>query len=382
MAGVKRNMRARPVKKRLWKKTIIAAAAVCGVLFVGAACYAGYLANKADDAIGRISAGDAGTPLTTTPVSITDNKPQEPAIEPMLFLIAGIDNREGGGGSMNSDVMMLVALNPEKRSATIVSLPRDVQLKPEKLSSQKANYYYAYYYNKDRDTAIANTKTFFGDLLNLPIDYMAVVNFDGFRKLVDALGGLRLDVDMDMRYVDEEDGTNINLKKGEQLLNGKQTLDFVRYRKSNMGTAESSDIARNERQHQVLTQLLDKLTSLNGITQWGSVLDIAGQSLKTDIPEPVIRDWIGQFRKLKPEQIDFVPLEGKWENPYVVLSEEEVQTAVDALRDQLGLPADASADDGKRRWSEVIGIESDQTNETNETNGSRTVTKDTYGKKP
>ncbi|GAA3405999.1 LCP family protein [Paenibacillus hodogayensis] len=357
-------MKAAPTR-RLWKRIAIAAVAVCGVLVAGAATYAGILAHKADTALSRISAG-AGEGAPAAP--IVPDKGKDPAMKPMLFLIAGVDNREGGGGSMNTDVMMLAALNPERRAATIVSLPRDVQLKPKGLSSQKANYYYAYYYNKDRNEAITNTKSFFGDLLGLPVDYMAVINFDGFRKLVDALGGVRLEVDMDMRYIDDEDGTNINLKKGLQTLTGSQTLDFVRYRKSNQGTAESSDIARNERQHIVLEQLLDKLTTLGGITQWGKVLDIAGQSLKTDIPESVLRDWIGQFRQLKPERIDFVPIDGKWDSPYIVPAESAVQAAVNALRAQLELPENPSF-----RPADVIGVEREET---------QTVTNDTYRKRP
>lgn len=359
-------MRVRPTN-RLAQKIGIIAASVVGVCLVGAAIYAGSLVYKADSAINLISASGA------SPFEPGEQKTneKETAMKPISFLIAGVDNREGGGGSMNTDVMMLVALNPEDRAATIVSLPRDMQLKPERLSSQKANYYYAYYYNKDRNSAITNTKHFFSELLHIPIDYMAVINFDGFRKLVDGLGGLRIDVDMDMRYVDEEDGTNINLKKGLQSLNGKETLDFVRYRKSNEGTAESSDLARNARQHQVLTQLLDKLTSFNGITQWGVVLDTAGQSIRTDVPESHIREWITQYKKMKPEQIEFVPLEGKWDSPYIVPAEKDLNEALTALRTRLDLSDESMEESRSFRLSDVVRVEPSEPH---------TVTKDTYSK--
>lgn len=359
-------MRARPTK-RMGKKIGIVAVSIVGACLVGAAIYAGSLVHKADTALNLISASG---PSQRAP---TDSKPitKDEALKPISFLIAGVDNREGGGGSMNTDVMMLVALNPEHRTATIVSLPRDMQLKPENISAQKANYYYAYYYNKDRANAITNTRTFFSELLHVPIDYMAVINFDGFRKLVDELGGLQIDVDMDMRYVDKEDGTNINLKKGMQTLKGKETLDFVRYRKSNEGTAESSDLARNGRQQQVLGQLLDKLTSFNGISQWGNVLDIAGQSVRTDVPESRIREWITQFRKLKPEHIEFVPLEGKWESPYIVPTETDLDAALTALRTRLELPDESIEESSSYPLSRVVRVESAD---------SKTVTKDTYNK--
>ncbi|MDF2658956.1 MAG: transcriptional regulator [Paenibacillus sp.] len=344
---------------RLRKKIVIATVSVLGVLVGGVAVYTGYLYNKADTALHRMAAAQPA-------------KPEQPAggettgqpMKPISFLLAGVDNREGGGGSMNTDALMLVALNPETKDATVVSLPRDMRLKPKQISSQKANYYYAYHYNKDKEAAIPNTKQFFSELFNIPIDYMAVIHFDGFRKLVDTLGGLNIDVDMDMRYVDTEDGTDINLKKGRQILDGKETLDFVRYRKSNQGTAESSDLARNERQHQVLGQLLDKLTSFNGIAQWGSVLDIAGESVKTDIPVSLLREWILQYGKLKPDRLEFVPLEGRWDSPYIVPTEEDVKTALTAFRSRLGLPADDSL-----KIANVIGVDSPEPN---------TVTKDTY----
>lgn len=357
--------------KRLWKKIGIIAASVVGACLIGAGLYAGSLAHKADKALNLISAEGSSRPAAeqTDPTDKAEPGEKDQGMKPISFLLAGVDNREGGGGSMNTDVLMLVALNPEQSAATIVSLPRDMQLKPEHISAQKANYYYAYHYNKDRNTAIANTRLFFSELLHVPIDYMAVINFDGFRKLVDALGGLELDVDMDMRYVDTVDGTNINLKKGLQKLNGKETLDFVRYRKSNEGTAESSDLARNGRQQQVLGKLLDKLTSFAGIAQWGAVLDIAGQSVRTDIPETTIRDWIVQFRKLKPEQIEFVPLDGKWESPYIVPTEEDLNAAMAALRSRLELPEESESEKQSYRLADVVRVE---------TPGS-TVTRDTYG---
>ncbi|CAK4814071.1 unnamed protein product [Aphanomyces euteiches] len=147
---------------------------------------------------------------------------------------------------------------------------------------------------------------------------------------------------MDMRYTDTADGTNINLKKGLQHLSGKQALDFVRYRKSNLGTDESSDIARNERQQQVLSGMLDEMTSLGGITQWGKILDIIGDHVKTDIPADQLRSWILHFQDVKPQQVLTMPLTSRWENPYVYLKEEDVTAAFSALRTQVGLPSDLS----------------------------------------
>lgn len=326
-------------KNKKKRKTLRSVMLTLGILGIGAASYAGYLIHKADKALEQMSVSAASGTSSQTAAAANNAE-----WKPMSFLLVGVDNRKGSGGSMNSDVMMLVSLNPETRSATMVSIPRDLQLKPREfgLSSQKANYYYAYYYNKDRDTALTQTKKFFSSMFDLPIDYMAVIDFDGFREVVDELNGIEIDVDMDMRYVDNYDGTNINLKKGLQTLDGKETLDFLRYRKSNMGTQESSDIARNERQQQVLSKLLEKMTSFGGITQWGGLLEIAGRNVQTDIPADQLRQFILSFQKLKPNHIESIPLEGRWDSPYIVPKEDDLRAAIASLRTQLGLPSEST----------------------------------------
>ncbi|MCP1309355.1 LCP family protein [Paenibacillus tyrfis] len=323
------------IKPRKSLRNVIIGLALLGV---GAVAYAGYLLHQADKALENMS---VAPPVKTTQQGLNGLVAPSENFKPMTFLLTGIDSRQGSGGTLNTDVLMLVSLNPETRSATIVSIPRDLEMKPREfgLSSQKANYYYAYYYIQDKETAIQKTKELYGDMFNVPIDYMAAIDFDGFRNVVDELGGIEMNVDMDMRYVDEEDGTDINLKKGLQTLNGKQTLDFLRYRKSNRGTEESSDLARNQRQQEVLDKLLQKMTSFSGITQWSGLLKIAGESVKTDIPSDELRRFLLSFQKLKPDHIEFIHLDGRWDSPYIVVKEDELTAAIAALRTQRGLPA-------------------------------------------
>ncbi|MCP3772134.1 LCP family protein [Paenibacillus sp. MZ04-78.2] len=324
------------IKPRKTLRNVIIGLALLGV---GAVAYAGFLLHQADKALKSMS---VAPPVKTTPQGLGSLIAPAENFKPMTFLLTGIDSRNGSGGTLNTDVLMLVSLNPETRSATVVSIPRDLEMKPKEfgLSSQKANYYFAYYYIQNKDTAIQKTKELYSNMFNVPIDYMAAINFDGFRNVVDELDGIEIDVDMDMRYIDEEDGTNINLKKGLQTLNGKQTLDFLRYRKSNRGTDESTDLARNQRQQDVLDKLLKKMTSFSGITQWSGLLKIAGESVKTDIPADELRRFLLSFQKLKPDHIEFIHLNGRWDSPFIVVKEEELTAAIASLRTQRGLSAE------------------------------------------
>jgi LCP family protein required for cell wall assembly len=343
------------------RRTLRIAMICAGALILVIGSYAGYLYYKADRALGRIAAPPSPSPSSSaspsaesSPSASEEAASTEAASHAITFLLAGIDSRAGSGGTLNTDVMMLAVLNPDDRKLTLLSLPRDMELKPQTLSAHKANYYYAYFYNKDKDTAIANTKQFYGDLFQFPIDHMVLINFDGLRQLVDAVGGLDIDVDMDMKYRDTADGTNIDLRKGEQELNGQQVLDFVRYRKSNEGTEQSSDIDRNARQQQVLTQMIGKLASFKGMTQWGKVLDIAGENVRTDIPESDLRSWILNFQGMKPESTQILTLESKWENPYIVVDESNLRQSIDTLRSEAGLETDES---DLRQLADVVAVE-------------------------
>ncbi|GAB6930587.1 LCP family protein [Paenibacillus sp. JCM 10914] len=321
-------------KRKAIRKVLISICLVIMTLIIGVGIYVGYIYYKAESAIQRIAAPEDHQSTET----ISEKKV---SIQPMIFLVAGIDSREGGGGVINTDVLMLVSYNPQTLSASLLSLPRDLLLKPESLPSRKANYYYAYYYIKDKSNAISQTKHFFGDLLDLPIDHMVVVNFDAIRQTVDALGGLDIDVDMDMKYNDYADGTHIDLKKGQQLLNGQQVLDFVRYRKSNQGTLESSDFARNDRQQQVIKQMVEKLGAFQGVSQWGKILDIIGENVESDIRQSDLQQWVFNFPKIKPEHIRSLQLEARWESPYVYVDINDLQQSLAALRDEAGVRSES-----------------------------------------
>lgn len=295
-----------------------------------------YLYTKVDETLNQI------TVSTKESVKI-DQETKESTVQqvidkekPFTILLAGLDNRVESG-SINTDVLMLASYDPDTKRASILSLPRDLKINSEQIGTHKVNYFFPYFYNRDKTTALTETKQFFNELLGLPIDYMITINFTGLKEIVDSLGGLDINVDMDMRYVDNFDGTDINLKAGQQLLAGKEVLDFVRYRKSNRGTKESSDIARNERQQQVVNQLLDKLGTLNGITQWGSILEIVGNNIKTDIEKQTLRDWMINFNEVKPVSTDLIKIESSWKSPYVYADQDSLVAAVRQIREQIGL---------------------------------------------
>lgn len=340
-----KRRKAQRSKKRT-RKTLLSVSAVLGTCLIAGAVYAGTLYFKAERALDRISASgtapaETAGPASPVPGASEDTEAAEEKDEnkPLTFLLAGVDNRSGSGGTLNTDVLMPVVYEPVTRKLSILSIPRDLKITSSEIGSHKANYYYAYYYAHNKDEDLSKTKEFYGSILQMDIEHMILINFAAFSSIVDELGGLDINVPMDMRYVDNADGTNIDLKKGMQHLSGKEVLDFVRYRKSNRGTAESSDFSRNERQQEVLNLILDKLDSVSGITKWGEIIDILGDNIRTDIGKDQLRSWILNYNSMKPTSSELLTLESEWKSPYAYANEEDLVEKLQNLRTPLGLPA-------------------------------------------
>jgi len=276
--------------------------------------------------------------------------PEEKAnVKPISMLLLGTDYREELR-SANTDVIMIATLNPNSKTATLVSVPRDSYIDPEGLRPNKANSFYAtYLYGnlkeapEDRDErqkyAMEKIKELYGDFLDVPIDYVSVVDFRTFVDVVDSYGGLTIDVDQNMCYRDRADGTNIHLQAGVQDLTGQQALDFVRYRKSSSGcsprTEASNDFDRNARQQQVISKLLEKMKTPQGLLKVGSVFDAVSNHVKTNIPSAQIESMIQTYIGIDNDKIEYIHLEGDWDGSYVRLSSEDVEEASERLRNQL-----------------------------------------------
>ncbi len=335
------------------------------VMIIALGVYVGYLIVKVQDNIGKIA---ADPPVETSyGGGITDNTDPVPSEEsarkkPIGILLMGLDTRAETGG-LNTDVMMMALLNPDSKTATVVSIPRDTDLNLEGYKKQKANAFYAGFLTTARKTeklegtqarryATEHMKDMMEKFFGVPIQYSVILDFQGFVDVVDALGGVNVYVDQNMRYWDKADGTDIDLKKGNQKLNGEDALGFVRYRKSRDNlTPESSDFERNDRQDRVLGAILDKLKSLGSIPKLGGVLDAIGDNVKTDIPEAQITNMIGTYFGISKSDVRFIALTGEWRSPYVHLDRDKLEEVKQALQEEMQpggrivvAPADPSSD--------------------------------------
>ena len=171
-----------------------------------------------------------------------------------------------------TDAMLLVSFDPDKDQVAILSLPRDTRVEiPGRRGYDKINAAYAYGGVKLAKRTVAN-------LLQVPIDYYMQVDWQGFIKVVDMLGGVDLDVEKNMDYEDPYADLEIHLKKGKQHLDGNKAGQYVRFRHDEMG-----DIGRAQRQQKFLKALAKQAFTVTNMVKMPVIISTATDYVHTDM---------------------------------------------------------------------------------------------------
>lgn len=185
------------------------------------------------------------------------------------IVVLGVDERSDDVG--RSDTLFVVMFDSSNKSASLLSVPRDTRVRIDGYGWDKINHAYAY---GGREL----TQKTVEELLGLKINNYVMVDFKGFTGLVDAIGGIDIDVEKDMYYHDTWDGFTVDLKKGRQHLDGETAIQYVRYRD------EDGDIGRIRRQQHFLMAMYDKITSANMLLHIPGLAKQLTSMVKTDLP--------------------------------------------------------------------------------------------------
>ncbi|MDR7866978.1 MAG: LCP family protein [Sporomusaceae bacterium] len=183
-------------------------------------------------------------------------------------LVLGVDERSGDVG--RSDTMFAVTVDTGSSEAALLSVPRDTRVKIPGHGWDKINHAYANGKEKLSQKAAE-------DLLGIPFDYYVVINFAAFGKIVDAVGGVDIDVQKKMYYRDPYDDLVIDFRPGHQHMDGKSAIKYVRYR------GEDGDIGRIERQQKFVKAMLDKVTSPAIIPRVPSIIREVSAAVSTNM---------------------------------------------------------------------------------------------------
>jgi LCP family protein required for cell wall assembly len=194
--------------------------------------------------------------------------------ERVNILLMGVDRRGMRPNELpRSDSMIVVSIDPVHKRFDLFSILRDTYVNIPGYGRSRVN---AALGEGGPELAMQTVSDFTG----LPIDRYVITDFEGFKQLVDAVGGVELEVEKDMRYRDPSDKGvyDIDLKKGWQRLDGNKALQYVRFRHDAM-----SDYTRTERQRKFLTALAAEMKSGTTLLQLPSILKSITPYVETNI---------------------------------------------------------------------------------------------------
>ncbi|MBU5210845.1 LCP family protein [Heyndrickxia sp. FSL K6-6286] len=212
--------------------------------------------------------------------------------KPISILLLGVDERHNDVG--RSDSMIVININPETKRSTMVSIPRDTRVfNPEKNSYSKMNAAYAY-------GGVEGSVRAVEEFLNISIDYYIKVNMDGFKDIVNAVGGVT--INNPFAFILE----GVYIPEGRQHIDGKVALKYVRMRKED----PLGDFGRQKRQREVIDQIIHEGTKIKSLSNYPKILKILEKNVQTNLTLDQIID-IQRAYKPAVEKVKQVEIEGE-----------------------------------------------------------------------
>jgi polyisoprenyl-teichoic acid--peptidoglycan teichoic acid transferase len=248
---------------------------------------------------------------------VTDPIPEEvrPEMRPLPVqagqrinvLVMGLD-----ADKLRSDTMLLVSFDPETKKATFMQIPRDTRaLIAGKGTYEKINSAYAYGVGDKQFPANLRALKTVEDLLDVSIHYTVVVDLEGFRKAIDAVGGVTIDIPQKMDYDDPTQDLHIHFEPGRQKLDGKQALEYVRWRGNNDGTGYvDGDLGRIRAQQQFLGALLDKMLRPSNLVSLPGQLAEISHYISTTMESSRVLSLTALATSLRRADLEFTTLPG------------------------------------------------------------------------
>ena len=278
-----------------------------------------------------ISENNLSFPKLTRPVNIlvlgtkilTSDLDQPPEID--LGYHALVDGYFEG----LTDAMLLLRFDPEDSKLTAISIPRDTRTLVQgygRIKINAANYY---------GGPALSAKSISNLLEGVAIDRYVRVNVQGMTKLVDALGGVTVYVPKDMKYTDESQHLYINLKEGEQRLDGEKAMQFMRFRYDKYG-----DVGRVQRQQTLMRALVEQALKPGVIVRVPKIMDVIQSSIDTNLTIEEIVALAGFATQTDRSQVQMLMVPGRFSGDgkekvsYWLPSSQKIKTMVAQHFDQ------------------------------------------------
>ena len=199
--------------------------------------------------------------------------------EPFTMLLMGIDSTDEvleKNAIANGDTLILITFNPKTLNATMISIPRDSYV-PIACWSDKTENKITHAAGYGTDCMMQTIEDYFG----INIDYYAKINFKGLVKLVNAVGGVEVNVDANQTLCtdDSSRGGQVCIDPGLQTLNGEQALVYARNRKQLV----NGDFGRGQHQQEIILALMDKMKTITSVSTFMDIMNTVSNSLDTNL---------------------------------------------------------------------------------------------------
>jgi LCP family protein required for cell wall assembly len=211
------------------------------------------------------------------------------------LLLIGIDKREQKHDLGRADTIIVASLRPGEKKAVLLSIPRDMRVEIPGYGTTKINHAYAY---GGAALVIETVKNFLG----IDINHYALVDFRGFAKSVDALGGVDIYVEKEMLDVKSK----IHFTPGWHHMDGKEALKYVRFRRDAQG-----DFGRIKRQQKFFKAVLKQAGKISSVWRLPSLIEVIAQRLETDMDVSEMLYLGRAFMSVKEDDVEMVMLPGK-----------------------------------------------------------------------
>lgn len=300
-------MKKQQSKKRKFLKWAVASLLV---LIIAAGSFVGVQYYSFQSALSKMNSDNDGNEMPKVEKEIKT--------EPFSVLLLGIDERENDIG--RSDTMIVLTINPELGTIKMLSIPRDTRTEIVGNGTvEKINHAYA---RGGADMSIATVE----QLLNIDIDYHVTVNMEGFLSVIDTIGGIQINNDMDLTFRD------YHFPMGEVTLSGEEALVFSRIRYED----PRGDWGRQIRQRQLIEALMAEAKNPQILLELTEIFEVLGDNIRTNFTMNEITSLPQLYLQLDKniQQMSFEKgtgqtIDGLW---YYLIDEEELASIQRTLR--------------------------------------------------
>ncbi|MBI0577741.1 LytR family transcriptional regulator [Neobacillus cucumis] len=307
-------MRASNHKKK--KKWLRVTGIVLLVLLVGIGIYGFSVYKSLTNAVETMHQPlDRKSDKREAEVSLTDK-------QPFSVLMLGVDQRKGDKG--RSDTLIVLTVNPNNNSVKMLSIPRDTRTEIVGHGTvDKINHAYAF---GNEEMAMNTVENF----LDIPIDYYIKVNMEAFKNIIDAVGGITVNNDLDFSQ------GGYHFPKGPVTLDGKKALAYTRMRHDD----PRGDFGRQIRQREIIQGILREGASLSSLTKYQDIFSALGSNVRTNLSFDQMMD-IQKNYKSAAANVNQMSIKGNGTKIngiyYFIVSDQEKQRLQKELRAQLDL---------------------------------------------